>query len=852
MPPHPYLVRGAQGLHALISEVSAPATRAAPWQRQHTWELRPLPSTARPDLWRAWRALEAVRSWGADTLRDVLTVLRETVPGLDAVGELPALGPTVLPPPPPRATAAHPRAYRGTKARPPRPPRPAPVDLRPYLLARRHIDQVLELLGQRRGVDAYVAARFGVDEAAAFEPAFVTYLLPLLRGCRWSEVGAFAALASALELHRAPNLRATLVAMYQQADAPARALGWWSHVLAHPPELRVVAAQLVSSSGVARVTPVSAELAAELLERAPAQQWSIYRALAGGATEAYVRAGLQLNVIAEDKLTEVPRGKVDPTELIEATLARLDTAVSEDASVALWREILWTLCGHQPGLVELLAEPAFVALEPRAALWLLRLAWSPYWCPLSAEKEARALAPLLRLFVEHAARAPGEHQRKFAELIVAAYWEVAPGAWPDEPAPDEAHDRALRARLTSALEVCARAARPPHPRSSATRYVLAAVTNVPDEGQARVALAHLRDAPAASWATLERACRRENDARLLGRGLASLACGAPELWTTLRHTPGPLLRTATALAALSTEAALVVLAAHRASPLGAPDASELPTAALCALLEPVARAGGPPVRRALRRHLAGERALSDAQLRGHHAHLVAALDAARLAAIRHAVRRALAAKVGLADIGDGAALHALEVLARVDGHRRQLRRLLTATLAGDLQWRQRHPLTRAWFARHPALDPASWLAGLAHDAELPGVGPVRLATETDPLEALKLGTYVGSCLGRGGAFEYSAAAVILDANKHVVYARDARGAVLARQLIAISETDELVCFSVYGAATLEPLFRDFDHALAERLGLRLHGTPGAEEDYEICSILSSEWWDDDAWTDLAR
>jgi len=47
----------------------------------------------------------------------------------------------------------------------------------------------------------------------------------------------------------------------------------------------------------------------------------------------------------------------------------------------------------------------------------------------------------------------------------------------------------------------------------------------------------------------------------------------------------------------------------------------------------------------------------------------------------------------------------------------------------------------------------------------------------------------------------------LDVNKQVVYARDPHGAVIGRQLLAISEADELVCFSVYataGPALLEP------------------------------------------------
>jgi hypothetical protein len=86
---------------------------------------------------------------------------------------------------------------------------------------------------------------------------------------------------------------------------------------------------------------------------------------------------------------------------------------------------------------------------------------------------------------------------------------------------------------------------------------------------------------------------------------------------------------------------------------------------------------------------------------------------------------------------------------------------------------------------------------------------------------------------------------VLDVNKQVVYARDARGAVVGRQLVAISEAEQLVCFSVYGTAPrelLEPVFRDYDRAFAARLG-----RPSCVDDYEIASILSHAWWDDMAW-----
>lgn len=147
--------------------------------------------------------------------------------------------------------------------------------------------------------------------------------------------------------------------------------------------------------------------------------------------------------------------------------------------------------------------------------------------------------------------------------------------------------------------------------------------------------------------------------------------------------------------------------------------------------------------------------------------------------------------------------------------------------------------------RHGGIDAQRWYDGVEIAVTLDDGEQVRLALEQDPLEVLKLGSYVGSCVGLGGSQSYSAIAVLLDANKQVVYARNARGRVLARQLIALSEKTELVVFAVYpeSAKALIPAFRKFDNTFARHLGVPLCRT----SDYEIALILAQDWWDDVAW-----
>jgi hypothetical protein len=819
------VVRSADGLHALTHELAAPACH--PWQREQTYTLRPLAESSRPELWTAWRALASVREWNAVTLGHVLAILRETVPALELPRDLPALGCEVRPPPGPRATAAHPRAFRGTKSRPPKPRQPDPVDVRPYLLTRRHTDQVLQQLGHPHGWNDGAGA-------AGFEPAFVTYLLPLLRGEH--HVGAFAGLARALELHARPVLRAALVGVYLAAGDPVRALGWWTHVLAHDARQRVETAQLVSASGVARVAAPDAAFAAEIAQLAVDQRWCVYRGLAGGAARAYIMSGIALGALPASTTEDVPPGKADVTVLVEATIDRLAEAMAGAGDGELWRVQLWRLCGHQPELSDLLGSAAYLGLEPKAAFGLIQLASSTCWAPETAERDWRELARILPLLAEFAGRLRGDYQRKFVELTGEVYW------WAVD------NDHHVTDALAKTVDLCLRVSQPPFATKAVVGIVLPVMALVHADGvQSWRDREAISLAPDASWRVLEEACRRRNDAYVLLCGLDRLARFAPRLMVAAFATnPRALLQTADALAAISFEAAERVLADHAASPLADPALAQASIERLCELVTPIARTGGPnPIRRALRRHLAGEAALGDVQLRGHRDRIVAELDLVRLAAIRQAVERVLAARVGIETIETPTVRHALAMLSSVDVHRRQLRRLLAATLAGDTTWRLRHPRTIAWLAKHPTLDTAAWLDGIELRCEIAGLGEVRIAVEKEPLEALKLGTYVGSCLGRGGKLEYSAAAVVLDVNKQVVYARDARGAVVGRQLVAISEAEQLVCFSVYGTAPrelLEPVFRDYDQAFAARLA-----RPVCVDDYEIASILSHAWWDDMAW-----
>ena len=137
-----------------------------------------------------------------------------------------------------------------------------------------------------------------------------------------------------------------------------------------------------------------------------------------------------------------------------------------------------------------------------------------------------------------------------------------------------------------------------------------------------------------------------------------------------------------------------------------------------------------------------------------------------------------------------------------------------------MNYLQHHPLTIRWLKCHPNICLKPWTCGI-HLESYEEKQYVTINLEQHPLEVLKLGTYVGSCLGVGGLCTDSAAAVMLDVNKQVLYARDAKGVVLARQLLAISKNEQLVAFEIQTMfrLILKPYFMNMIKILPIYLGL---------------------------------
>ncbi|MCC6539725.1 MAG: hypothetical protein IT162_19410 [Bryobacterales bacterium] len=195
--------------------------------------------------------------------------------------------------------------------------------------------------------------------------------------------------------------------------------------------------------------------------------------------------------------------------------------------------------------------------------------------------------------------------------------------------------------------------------------------------------------------------------------------------------------------------------------------------------------------------------------------------------------------------------NAARLYAGLASNRRPLLRFLRRHAAAEVDQRLDHAVNRRWLHRMSTrLRLDAWLHAPALVFTVEGFGRVTIAPETDPLEILRMGTYVDSCFAAGGYNAHAVVAVLLDANKRVLFARDAQGKFLARQVAAVAEDARLVCYGVYPAnrpAPLEDAFAAYVTEWAARLGAAL-----ADNDEDVKPLAVARWYDDGVWSRLRK
>ena len=318
--------------------------------------------------------------------------------------------------------------------------------------------------------------------------------------------------------------------------------------------------------------------------------------------------------------------------------------------------------------------------------------------------------------------------------------------------------------------------------------------------------------------------------------------------------PEGLFSAARILGSMSRPRRLAVLKRLRSHPVMARRFLLRPLAEVCGEIRALVAPGMPnPVPRRLREHLDGTAALSGASVERHRQAIARRLLAFRLGLLRRLILDDLQRTVPGVDPAAADERHALQMLGTVRTNRRFLRRVLRIAPADRRRFLREHPANLRWHRNHPRVDAAVWGRGIAQAVEVKGRGTLHLEFETEPLEVLRLGTRVGSCLSVGGICDDGAIAVMVDANRRVVFARTAEGVFVARQVVTVTEDDRLLFFPVYPIRIEAPVldaFHAYDLALAEALRLPPYRGTDADE-YRIEKVIARYSYDDGVWERFA-
>ena len=179
----------------------------------------------------------------------------------------------------------------------------------------------------------------------------------------------------------------------------------------------------------------------------------------------------------------------------------------------------------------------------------------------------------------------------------------------------------------------------------------------------------------------------------------------------------------------------------------------------------------------------------------------------------------------------------------VEHNRKWVRALLRHEVADEENWRQNLPGNARFLddLRARGVDVEFYLSAFGRSH-----GDLWLWIENEPLSILQMGNRFNTCLSRGGCNAFSSVANAIELNKRVVYARDARGHIVARQLWAINQNYQLIGFDVYSTyardnrAGLEAHFAAHARQWARSCGLELADAG------EVEKLVAPDWYDDGA------
>jgi hypothetical protein len=830
-------LRGTEALYQLVYQPPLNGKPRAPIEV-------PLSAKDAPELCNAWAQLSNADLKDPSIAEALSLVLANTLPmrGLDWKRQLPGVTQAKEAP---RATAAHPRAYRGTKHQPPKLAEPERLDLRLYLGSWHTEKQLLTRLGLP-AVDPYFQKCFERDEINRdlFVEEFVYYFLPCLK--EWNlAIRFFALRLQELKPFVKDWQGVLLKLLVMLVEGGSSGAIWMAMLSAYTERAEIALDALLETGAYHGFSSVGEENLTRFVSLTPEDVLSLrlrvlLRGGMSGASFEYLESGFALSERFNPTYTfeQIPPGKeaVD-VSLIETILQHGAVGFEEDSKPSFWAMHLWVQCGRLEGFASCLEALALSSIRGQPCYQVTKLMCS-FW---SLEGDALERWSFLRSnigkLIQPAENIAEEYQRKFLYEASQWFWWL------------EDHWLVYLPVWRDGLPLLALRARPPFSTKPAGAIIIVSfLVFLHDEQQ----VSRLFEVETSSWKALERATQTTNDAELIESGVRAICYTYLEFSIkSFKNAPGPLLESARWLGMITKAQRDEVLIPLKKHPLWSPTLSDWTLASLVSQLDEDKAADLVP--KAAREHVQGNKPLKEGQLKRHLTRIFEGLDVLRCRLIQHGVETVLQRSFPeLA--GTPQSLHALAMLTYADRNRRGLRRLLKERFAGNMNAERQHIVSQRWLAKNPEINEHIWIEGAPLTKMLDHLGEVSIRTERDLLEVLKMGTYTRTCLGLGGGFMYSAAAVALDINKQVLFARDKKGTVIARQLIAITETKHLLMYHVYplsSPAALKEFFLAHNQNLAKALGITLcidaHPDNTSQCEEEVEPLLSHEFWDDGAW-----
>jgi len=821
----------------------------------------------------AWDRLSSVVDWNAPTLEALLIVLIDTVP-LDTISTSPPYSFDVENRPRGiRPTAAHPRAYQGTTYKPPKTKSPQPIDVRPFLCDRKAVAVMLAMIAPHwdTALASLLRCGYGNPESAspecdpytawnhycrqeiltpALDTRFRSTLLPAVK-CSWGEIETLHTAFHRLRLQDTPELLASLVVMLSMSTAAA-VIGWCEIVSDLPSNQWIGFAGLLLRSEACKIDPATlpGDFHEMLTEAGSgiAPAYRIYCLLRGAAKKIdcrYLLDGFRLN----DWLYPGGNGgfqssfhEVEESGNFAGGVAKNIIAHLEGLEPFEEWHIChaWSACAKLEGFGRVFSDYDWTQWPPAVCQALLKMAVNPLFEDYPSEISVkwafiRDGMDTISNFLRHI---HSEYQWKFCDglRIFAERIEIR---------------QITQWSITNACVILSRMCDTPFHQNRNTAHVWVDFVAFLSTDQVSCVIG----APASSFIQLEKACRVKNSMYHIGLGTWAMAMIAPAyILASFTHAPSRLFRTARTLGCLPQPSRLRLVSEFMRQPIMQIDTELLDNADAYAYIASQSRGfNRSPIPASLLDHYQGKTLLNTPRLAHYHGEMRQEWQRALLMRLEDMAFDHLALGLDPAELDDNTR-HALQIRASAKENRRPLKKLLAAYWSGKKDYAREHPRTQNWLKRHPRLNVDLLTSGVPYTNSISSGEEITISLETDSLEALKLGTYVGSCLGLGGSFAFSAAAIVLDINKQVLYARNSQGSVVGRQVVTYSAEEELVCFEIYPRKEdneLEALFADYDHRFAAALNIPIFVSRREQDEedreYEIDLILANGWWDDYHW-----